>query len=159
MFEHRVEFSELVGKTIEWVKVGTDIDNSTTVLFLCKDGSTYSMYHEQDCCETVTLEEIAGDWRDITGSSVVKAEEVTEENPKIEEEYDGYGLWTFYKIETPRGSVTLRWYGESNGFYSVAVPLRVVTAQSALWLLRKTANWEEFSQYNHRKYKLQRIDE
>lgn len=158
MFSDKVDFSDLKGKTINWVKVGTNLDNDTTLLFLCKDGSTYSMYHEQDCCERVTLEDIAGSWRDIIDSPILKAEEVTEENPKIAEECDGYGQWTFYKLETIKGSVTMRWYGESNGFYSVAVPLRVVTPQSALWLLTNTSDWEDFSSCQPRKYRLQRID-
>ena len=54
------------------------------------------------------------------------AEEVTNEqdiNPNgvdIPEFQDSF-TWTFYKLATIKGYVTLSWYGESNGYYNESV--------------------------------------
>lgn len=51
------------------------------------------------------------------------AEEVSSEPPEDfdESNYDSY-TWTFYKIGTTKGTVTLRWFGRSNGgYYSESV--------------------------------------
>jgi hypothetical protein len=119
----RLNVSEMVGKTV----VG--IDNLGNELrFHMEDGSYYRMYHFRDCCESVYIEDIAGDLEDLVGSPLVRAEERTSKdfdtNPDVHRDY-AY-LWTFYEFATVKGSVTVRWYGESNGYYSVSVNLEHV---------------------------------
>lgn len=110
--KQEVDFSDLNGKTI--IKVDESRDSLS---FLCSDGTFYEMYHRQDCCESVDIEDVCGSWDDIIGFEVVNAYESTRDND------DTYGLamWTFYHLTTTRGTVTIRWHGESNGYYSVSV--------------------------------------
>ena len=119
--------TELLGKTLVGVKqAGSDDDDE--IYFTCDDGSRYRMYHDQDCCENVVIEDVCGDWDDLIGSPLLMAEEAVSENQTPDgvtaPEYpDDSFTWTFYKFATVKGYVTVRWYGESNGYYSESVIL------------------------------------
>lgn len=118
-----LEFSkELLGKTL----VSVQNQGDEEIIFVTNNGETYKLYHSQDCCESVTVEDICGDLEDLIGSPLVEAEVVTsEENPENAKpetiEYQDSFTWTFYKLRTAKGSVTIRWYGESNRYYSEEV--------------------------------------
>jgi hypothetical protein len=76
------------------------------------------MLHYQDCCEDVHVEEIHGDLEVLENFPLVEAEEVTQDDLSVGVES---GTWTFYKLGTIIGNVTIRWYGSSNGYYSERV--------------------------------------
>ena len=123
--EDNQEISVLLGKTLKNVVLNGHAD-SDSILFTCEDGSEYLMYHSQDCSESVTIEDINGDLKDLIGSPITMAETV--ENHPILDKPKGsvYGdedawEWTFYKFATIKGYVDIRWYGCSNGYYSTAV--------------------------------------
>jgi len=107
------EFSDLIGQTIKEIQVFGD----EVIRFILSDGSKYLMYHDQQCCESVYLEDVCGDWADVVGRPIMMAEEVHDADRPSLGEPDSY-TWTFYKLGTDKGSVTLRWYGTSNGYYS-----------------------------------------
>ena len=107
-----VEIETLVGKTITDIK-----SDDYEVRLITTDGETYIMFHDQDCCENVELEDVIGEFNDLIGSPITMAEEVTQAGNSDW----GSATWTFYKLATVKGYVTLRWFGESNGYYSETV--------------------------------------
>ena len=111
------ELSVLVGKTATHV-VG--VEGGDTLDFVCSDGTRWRFYHSQDCCESVSIQDIAGDLDDLVGSPIVEAEEISSEGAAPPKNPDSY-TWTFYRFSTVKGTVTVRWLGESNGYYSESV--------------------------------------
>lgn len=115
-----MSIEELLGKTlISVVRSGDD----EQIEFITSDGERFLQYHAQDCCEHVRVEEIVGDLADLVGSPILEAEEVSYDNEVPPDAYAGGEsfTWTFYKLRTIKGGVTIRWLGESNGYYSEAV--------------------------------------
>lgn len=93
-------------------------DNSERVIFKT-DGGDFVMYHNQDCCEHVSICDICGDVNDLIDAKVLHAYEggrVAEPDEASES-----GTWTFYNIQTNKGHVQIRWLGQSNGYYSESV--------------------------------------
>lgn len=120
-------FRDLVGETLTSVigEVGSE-----QIYFTAKGGRTWRMFHNQLCCESVTVEDIFGDLSDLVGSPIVSAEESTSENVNPAgikpPEYQDSFTWTFYRIATAKGLVVIRWYGSSNGYYSESVDFDLV---------------------------------
>lgn len=111
--------ADLKGKTLAAITVN---DDKEQVLFRTEDGDVFRMLHYQDCCESVSLEEVIGDLADLIGSPILEADEATNEtDPPPSGRGNDANLWTFYKLRTIKGGVTLRWFGSSNGYYSVGV--------------------------------------
>lgn len=110
------DFNELVGKTLTAISGGVGDEE---IRFTCDDGSAYRQYHYQDCCETVEVNEIHGELSDLINDGPVLFAE--ESGGESEDTQYGSQTWTFYKLRTLHGDVTIRWLGESNGYYSESV--------------------------------------
>ncbi len=111
--------NQLLYKTFPVVRADLT-DEEHKLYFVDENGDGFVFYHEQDCCEQVQIVDIIGDLSDLENAPLVEAEEVTESG---ESEEDESYTWTFYKFRTAKGSVTVRWYGTSNGYYSETVNL------------------------------------
>ena len=113
--------AQMLGKT--FVKVTGSVDGDE-MLFETATGEHFLFAHQQDCCETVRINDIVGDLQDLVGAPLLVAEEVSGATEPDEEHYESYS-YTFYKFATRKGYVDVRWLGESNGYYSESVDLFV----------------------------------
>ena len=107
------EFEALKGKVITHIYSPSD----ASIIYIKTQDACYKMFHAQDCRESVYLEDVAGDWQDIIDHEILLAETVTNAYTAN----DSHVTWTFYKLSTIKGSITLRWFGTSNGYYSEEV--------------------------------------
>jgi len=111
------DFDFLNGLTV------TSIDGLTKgseeIIFKVKEfpNSIFKLYHHQECCEDVHLDDFEGAIEDILNTPIIQAEDVSD---GVETE-DGDSNWTFYRILTVKGHMTLKWHGSSNGYYSTNV--------------------------------------
>ena len=117
-WQSEAKIEEMVGK------VFTSVRNEGTELVFQNATESFVFFHQQDCCESVSIEDVCGDLQDLVGEPLLLAEEVQGETPVDfnEMEHDSV-TWTFYKFATRKGYVDVRWLGESNGYYSEGVSL------------------------------------
>ena len=88
------------------------------------DGGYIELIHHQDCCEGVSLHDFEGDPETLSGA-IVQSFEISESDADDCPEVSESGTWTFYKLETSKGGLWLRWLGESNGYHSESVSAEV----------------------------------
>jgi hypothetical protein len=126
------KFSDLEGKIL--TKIIGD-KGSDKLIFITSDGEHYKMYHRQCCCENVSIDDIIGDLNDLIGTPIITASEDSNSDKsqeQIDEEKNRGWVsesftWTFYNIATIKGYVTIRWFGESNGYYSESCDFEKIT--------------------------------
>ena len=112
-------FELVEGKTVLEV-VGLEKQEESVTLKL-DDNSELEFYHEYSCCEDFWLEDFEFSGKDIVGAKILDVLLVSE---KQEVTYDGSMTWTFYKVQTDKGELFMRWCGESNGYYSEDVDIK-----------------------------------
>jgi hypothetical protein len=124
MKESYADFSDLLGKTLVRIEIETLKYDGDVIKFFTSENEEYRMYHDQDCCESVELIDFDRSEIEILLDSPILMAEV--ETNEADTSW-GSETWTFYKLATIKGYVTLRWYGESNGYYSESVSFYKIT--------------------------------
>ena len=118
-FNGYVDVSDMLGQTISKIN---GMESGSNQIDIYTNEAHYVFYHDQECCESVHLEDVIGDPNDLIGKPLLMAEAV--HNAECDKEMHGAcEEWTFYKFATINGYVTLRWYGDSNGYYSTSVDI------------------------------------
>jgi hypothetical protein len=120
-----VDISDMLGDVLVQIVV----DKFDASISFYSPSKVWKMFHAQDCCEQVYIEEIIGDLDDLLWSPILLAERRTQ---KDSSQTSGIGMWTFYELATNKGSVTFRWRGASNGYYSVDVYISCTQEESIL---------------------------
>src|SRR5699024_3379307 len=114
------KLDEMMGRVVKEI---TKVDN-VELYFHFVDGDTLKMHHVHECYESVWLEDINGDMDDLLDSPILMSEKVIEYYTTDESLCTS--TWTFYKFATVKGTVVLRWCGESNGYYSERVYAEII---------------------------------
>lgn len=97
----------MIGQIFGHAEVSGDHERLTFV----GECGIFQFYHNQDCCESVQVEDVTGDLEDLIGTPILGAEESSDGDANNDGEC---GRWTFYKFRTIKGYVTVRfWGGES----------------------------------------------
>ncbi|WP_373262147.1 DUF7448 domain-containing protein [Hungatella hathewayi] len=108
----------LLGKTMLHIEKIGDVE----LYFSCSDGTRYRMFSDENGNGNdikVYIEDIGGELESLIGNPIIMAEMVTNKDDLPAQGYDDKEryLWTYYKLATIKGYVTIRWFGTSNGYY------------------------------------------
>lgn len=114
-----IEITELIGHTI--TKIEGLHKCSESLIFHRDDGRMFEFWYEGDCCATCKIDDITGDIKGLIGIPLLIAESVTHSEMGCVSQ-----TWTFYVFTTKKGTVTVRWHGASNEYYSESVSFREV---------------------------------
>jgi hypothetical protein len=111
-----VTLTDLIGKTFNEVR---QVEMHNDAIQFLGDQGDFALTHCQDCCESVYIEDINGDLNDLVGTPILVADNCSDiPDPEKLNEYDESFTWTFFRISTIKGTVVIRFYGSSNGYYS-----------------------------------------
>lgn len=134
-------YTEFSGKTIQEIRGCKKHSDEVTIKFT--DGTCLKFYHQQDCCESVLLEDFDTEPEYLINTNIISIEERiyrSGEGMKPLSTCDQSYTWSFYVIKTSSITMVLRWYGESNGWYSETVDIDYLHYDKNGEFVRKTIN-------------------
>ena len=114
----KAEFGDLLGQKIESILLR---DGDSKLFLRMSSGERFVLYKKMRGCEEAYLDEAIGDWADIIGQTILRADVRMSSDPTDplqDEQYfehyvDSPIAWTFYELATIRGSLTLRFVCDS----------------------------------------------
>lgn len=74
---HIVPFETLKGHSLTEITKENGIGYDERIRFVSQSGDVFLMYHEQDCCESVYLEDVTGEFDDLIGHPLLIANETS----------------------------------------------------------------------------------
>ena len=109
------QFEDLNGQYIDKLVIKGEGEEAIVYFYLFD--LIYELRHLQECCESVELVDVCGDIEDFSNTTIRRAECNTRDRGTE----DGELTYSFYRLDSDKGSLVLRWTGESNGYYSQEV--------------------------------------
>ncbi|HBY20802.1 MAG TPA: hypothetical protein DEG71_07310 [Clostridiales bacterium] len=109
IYKDNIPFESLLGATL------LDFEELDDRVSFLTDKGRYTLINFESWCGNdcdVSLEDIDGNIYRLFGQKIIFAEEI------IHSGTDESTCYSFYKLSTNNDSVTLRFYGRSNGYYS-----------------------------------------
>lgn len=98
------------------------------IVFVLNTGNAFVLHNRSEgdygCSCNINLIDIEGDLFDLIDRPLVVSE--TASHSPANNEWGDREKWTYYRFATPKGFVSLRWHGSSNGYYSEAVSCGLV---------------------------------
>ena len=122
-YRDRIEIEQLVGETLTYVD--TD-ENNDEIMLTTASGKIIKIFHEQDCCESVHIEDTEGNWHELIGKVIVEATNESTSEGEPPNEYSESWTRTTLTFKVDDATVISRWIGESNGYYSESVDIEMV---------------------------------
>jgi len=111
------------------VSVEQNNNHKSDLLLVVKfdTGVELQFSHRQDCCEHVWLEDGLDELTELAGNGLIALEASRVDLSNTPQSSDSLYVATFYKFKTTGGYATLRFEGESNGYYGVEVEAHLVS--------------------------------
>jgi hypothetical protein len=116
-----MDIQKLVGEILKTIDVDPE---KNKILLTTESGREIMIYHEQDCCESVRIEDTEGNWHELVGKVIVEATEDAQDGDEGDEWGLSHTTKTALTFKVDGATVISRWIGESNGYYSESVDIK-----------------------------------
>ena len=112
-----MELKSLVGEVLSHVD-----ESDGDLLLTTQSGRQIRFYHDQECCESVYIEDQDGEWHELIGKVLTN---VSESSDFSDDDLDCVQK-TEFAFTADDTTVVSKWHGESNGYYSTDVSIREI---------------------------------